>query len=337
MQPDDETKHKMMDILKRFHSEEETESMDEDEDTTLSEGTIQKILSGKDYSLDDLSAEEMKQFRRAMASGELSKLIEPWEPWWLKPSARRISLGSEGTQLVQPIEQDTTMQLQDGMQSSQLSEIPAGPDTPLQPVSKLTSTPPSALLPVHLIDIMYSYCFTLRLYNGEWQSDPLGAATVLLNVSYVLGESGQPESVSEALAHCLEQTCSAAYKHAGGLRFGLGLFDDIVCLLHLGGAALVCFLCDLHRLIQAAEGDIGSEKPRKLKSEMKRKLKLANKKVYFLTCWVHEQPEEAWPSLATVVDVEKKVVAATAQGEIRKPGKANFKESKSQVLIEEVQ
>lgn len=30
MQPDDETKHKMLDILKRFHSEEDMDSMDED-------------------------------------------------------------------------------------------------------------------------------------------------------------------------------------------------------------------------------------------------------------------------------------------------------------------
>lgn len=30
MQPDDETKQKMLDILKRLHSEEETDSMDED-------------------------------------------------------------------------------------------------------------------------------------------------------------------------------------------------------------------------------------------------------------------------------------------------------------------
>lgn len=30
LQPNDETKRKMLDILKRFHSEEETEDMDED-------------------------------------------------------------------------------------------------------------------------------------------------------------------------------------------------------------------------------------------------------------------------------------------------------------------
>lgn len=30
MQPDEQTKHKMLDILKRFHSEEEMDSLDED-------------------------------------------------------------------------------------------------------------------------------------------------------------------------------------------------------------------------------------------------------------------------------------------------------------------
>lgn len=30
MQPDEQTKHKMLEILKRFHSEEEMDNMDED-------------------------------------------------------------------------------------------------------------------------------------------------------------------------------------------------------------------------------------------------------------------------------------------------------------------
>lgn len=47
MQPDDTSRQKMLDILKRFHSEEEEEMDDMDEDdSTLSEETIQRILSG---------------------------------------------------------------------------------------------------------------------------------------------------------------------------------------------------------------------------------------------------------------------------------------------------
>ncbi|KAG5549963.1 hypothetical protein RHGRI_015054 [Rhododendron griersonianum] len=110
LQMDDEAKRKMLEILKRFHSEEEElDSMDED-DSTLSEEAMEKILSGDQVHFDDLTAEEKKRFQRAVASGELSKLIEPWEPWWLKPCARKISLSREGTQLVQPLPDEETMQ-----------------------------------------------------------------------------------------------------------------------------------------------------------------------------------------------------------------------------------
>ncbi|GKD78847.1 zinc finger HIT domain-containing protein 2, partial [Tanacetum coccineum] len=49
LEPNDETKQKMLDILKRFHSEEEADSMDNEDglvDSALSEETIQKIMSG---------------------------------------------------------------------------------------------------------------------------------------------------------------------------------------------------------------------------------------------------------------------------------------------------
>ncbi|GMP96764.1 hypothetical protein CsSME_00045265 [Camellia sinensis var. sinensis] len=309
LQPDDENKQKMLDILKRFHSEEEMDNMDED-DSTLSEETIQKILSGYEISVDDLSAEEKKHFQRAVASGELSKLIEPWEPWWLKPSARTISLSREGTRLVQPLAKQET----------------------------LSSTEPSPLLAVHLVDIIYSYCFTLRLYNGDWQSDPIGSATVVLSVSSVLGQGGQPETVLEAVSHCLEQTCSPAFRHMGGLQFGLGVLDDVISLLSLGGSALVCLLCDLQRLIQAAEGELKSEKPRKSKkSEMRGKLKLAERKVFFILCWVHEQPGEAWSSLAAIVEAEKSSTMEFGGSKgvnLRMESKV---ETRGKALIEEVQ
>ncbi|KAF9604818.1 hypothetical protein IFM89_010359 [Coptis chinensis] len=327
MQPNDEAKQKMIDILKRVHSEDENESVDEDD-----------VDDGNQFSLDDLSAEEMKKFQSTIASGELSKLIEPWEPWWLKPSARRISLSSEGTQLVQPVHQkDITMPAQHSMESGHSGDVPAGPETPIPPICKLTSTHPSPLLSVHLVDVVYSYCFTLRLYNGDWHSDALGAAMVLLSLSNVLGEGGQPESVSDVLSYCLEQTCSPAYRHAGGLQFGMGLLEDITCLLNLGGPAVVCLLCDLQRLIQAAEEQLNLEKPRKVKSDITSKFKLATRKVYFLMCWVHEKSGEAWSSLAAIIDLEKKSIDATNQGESRKAMQVSSKESKGKILIEEVQ
>lgn len=330
MEPGDETKQKMLNILKRFHSEEEADSMDNDDgsvESALSEETIQKIMSGVQISFDDLSTEEKKHFQRAVASGELSKLIEPWEPWWLKPSARAISLSPEGTQRVQPITNEEADPL------NKTYEVPPGPETALPPISKLTSTEPSPLLAIHLVDILYSYCFTLRLYNGDWESDPVGSTTVVLSISSVLGQNGQPETVSEALSYCLEQTCSPAFRHMGGSQFGLGVLDDVVSLLSLGGDGLVCGLCDLHRMIKAGMKEVKMEKTHK---EIKGKLKSGERKVYFLMCWVHEQPQEVWSSLAGLVTVEKNA-AMDYKGNGTHDWRAEKKpERKGKVIIEEV-
>lgn len=337
LRTDDSTKRKTLDILKRFHSEEEMEDLDED-DSTLSEETIEKVLAGGQLSFDDLSAEEKKRFLRAMASGELSKMIEPWEAWWTKPSARTISLSKEGTPLVQlHAEQQSTISLTSGVEANQSSEIPRAPDTPLPLLSKLSSAKPSPLLAVHLVDIIYSYCFTLRLYNGDWQSDAIGSALVVLSVSSVLGQSGQPETVLEALSSCLEQTCSPAYRHVGGLQLGLSLIDDVAILLSLGDPALVCLLCDLQRLIQAGERDLKSGKRRKKSrwSDIGTKLKHADRKIFFIMCWVHEQPSEAWSTLENIVKMEKSSIMEFENHKMSTKMDSKAKGS-DKVLIEEI-
>ena len=98
------------------------------------------LYAGNQISFEDLSAEEKKHFQRAVASGELSKLIKPWEPWWSKPSAKYISLGQDGTQLVQPlVKEDTAVSSEDRIGSDPLHDIPLGPDSPLPSVRKLSA------------------------------------------------------------------------------------------------------------------------------------------------------------------------------------------------------
>ncbi|XP_020109951.1 zinc finger HIT domain-containing protein 2 [Ananas comosus] len=321
IQPEDETKKKMLDILKRFHMEDEMSSDDEDE-STLSEDIVQKALSGEDIRLEDLPSDEIKKFQKALASGELSKLIEPWTPWWERSSARSLSLGSQGNQLITQIDKRE----EETSETCTVAEVPPGPESPLPPLRQLTRAEPSPLLAVHLVDVLYAYCFTLRLYNGDWHSDPFGASTVVLTISKVLGEDGRPETVSQALGACLETTCSPAYRHAGGFKFGIGLIGDVIVLLSLGGNALVCALCDLRRLIATRERVGGS---RKL-------LRGAEKKLYFLMCWVHEQPEEAWVSLAAIVEVEKASLSDLEHSNVPAKGEKKGMMPQSKVLIEEI-
>ncbi|KAL6642814.1 hypothetical protein ACP70R_020995 [Stipagrostis hirtigluma subsp. patula] len=334
MQPEDESKKKMLDILKRLHLEEEMESDGEDE-SMMSEELIQKVMSGKEIKLEDLSDDEIKRFRQALASGELSKMIEPWTPWWKKPSARSIYLSPDGSQLIKQVSLEdaaTSDPMTDDEPS--INEIPEGPDSPLPSLKQLTRAEPSPLLAVHLVDILYSYCFTLRLYNGDWHSDPFGASTVALSISKVMGEDAKPETVPEALTACIEETCSAAYRHTGGFRFAIGLVDDIITILSLGHNALVCALCDFRRLIQDGERMLKAEKVGKSeKAQSTLKLRSASRKLFFMTCWVHEQPKEAWPSLARIVEVQKASLEELDSGSQKTQRKSN---QQSKVLIEEL-
>ncbi|KAE8683905.1 putative Aluminum activated malate transporter family protein [Hibiscus syriacus] len=159
-------------------------------------------------------------------------------------------------------------------------------------------------LSVHLVDIVYSYCFTLRIYNGDWQSDALGSAIVVLSISCVLGQAGQPETVLEAV-----------------LLLGANLLSS------LPG----------HWMIVTAERELKSEKQRKpRKSEMKSKLKLAERKVYFIMCWVHEQPGEAWASLAAIVSAEKSSLMEYGGNKSFPKTEKNVAENKGKALIEEM-
>lgn len=334
MQPEDESKKKMLDILKRLHLEEEMESDGEDE-PMLSEELIQKVMSGEEIKLEDLSDDEIKRFRQALASGELSKMIEPWTPWWKTPSARSIPLSPDGIQLIRQVNTKGTA-TSDPMtdQEPSINEIPEGPESPLPSLKQLTRAEPSPLLAVHLVDILYSYCFTLRLYNGDWHSDPLGASTVALSMSKVMGEDAKPETVPEALTACIEETCSPAYRHTGGFRLAIGLVEDIITILSLGHNALVCALSDFHQLIEAGKRMLKAEKVGKTQStQSSSKLRGAARKLFFMTCWVHEQPGEAWPPLARIVEVQKASLEELDTGNCKADKKSK---QQSKVLIEEL-
>lgn len=188
---------------------------------------------------------------RAVAAGKFSHLIKPWDPWWTHPLAHNISLTKSGMQLVQPLEEQTPKEVTSldeealsdsgGEILSASSDIPSPLDTPLQVIKDLTAKQPSPLLGVHLTEVIYGYCFTLRLFNGDWGSDPLDAALVLLCIAKVLGVGSTPESVSAALAGCLESVCSPSFKHAGGYRLAPNTFllPDIFFSLWLRRCCIV--------------------------------------------------------------------------------------------------
>ena len=51
--------------------------------------------------LEDLTPAERVAFEVALASGELARLLLPWEPWWRSAKACNLSLSTAGTRLIQ--------------------------------------------------------------------------------------------------------------------------------------------------------------------------------------------------------------------------------------------
>ena len=63
---------------------------------------------------------------------------------------------------------------------------PMIPDLP--PLSSLTKKPPSPLLRFHLMNIIYCYAYTMRLFNGDIGDDFEGAIGVLFDLCAVIGD-----------------------------------------------------------------------------------------------------------------------------------------------------
>ena len=64
----------------------------------------------------------------------------------------------------------------------------------------------SELLVYHLVDILYSYCYTLRLYNGDVSFDFEGACSVMISISSILNTTEQISSVKFALNQCINNS-----------------------------------------------------------------------------------------------------------------------------------
>eukprot|EP00899_Mesostigma_viride_P007982 jgi/Mesvir1/17185/Mv07606-RA.1 len=207
-----------------------------------------------------LSPEDLRRFHAAAATGQLSHLVMPWEPWWLREDARTLALDTRG----QPLVQAVLVGLTDG--------IPPPPSTPLPPLSTLSSVAPSPALPYHLLDVLYSYCLVLRLFNGDWHADPLDAASLMLELStnprkplpaemekqrqlvprwpwHNKAVSRQRRRRQAPLLACSPRL---AVNIGGGVGFARDVIvADVAALLGAGRPAVLCALADVGRLLEA--------------------------------------------------------------------------------------
>ncbi|KAK9806763.1 hypothetical protein WJX72_001783 [[Myrmecia] bisecta] len=159
-----------------------SDASDDEQDGGLSKETLAKLLdreqAGEQAEVNeaDLSEADLQAFRRALATGEVSRLVPAWEPWWMSQAAAELRLSSRGMPVV-ALEQG-----EQGRSADEARQIPPAPHDPLPSLKTLTRAAPSPMLQPQLLELLFAYCLTLRLYNGDFTADPLEAAAVVLHL-----------------------------------------------------------------------------------------------------------------------------------------------------------
>ncbi|DBA99918.1 TPA: hypothetical protein ACH3X1_013802 [Trebouxia sp. C0004] len=282
-QTSDSERHRILSILQRFQQDDSSNhaahqssnadsEQDDENELAMSEALLQKLSLSEgqedlDISEEDLTADELRAFKRAVVSGKLNNMVQIWTPWWNLPEAATVQLSASGIHRV-------SVQYQEN--GTAVSGLPAAPNQPLPLLASLTKVPPSPLLQWQLLDIIYTYCFVMRLYNGDYSSDPQEAAMTALQVSSTLEAASSsslaklkqqqgslagaqtapqapPVSASEALLQCAERVCSPAVAGFIGHSTAIGLLQDVASLVQRGRSVVILVLNDLCNLFAASE------------------------------------------------------------------------------------
>jgi hypothetical protein len=362
-------KRRMQDILRLLHqqqiedlegggsggsSENDKNSENSDDNEELMPGfSLHRALlfAQGELNLDDLTAEELEAFQREALDidGEVAvaEAITAWQPWWMTQDAAELQLSVTGTKCIEEIETiENPASSNANIINNSDQVVPPPPATPLPPLSSLISQPPSPTLPLHLLDLLYSYCLTLRLFNGQYTTDVLDAVSTVLTSSSVLGGRSlssnshlhsPPSSTdvpSTVLLSRVMHVCSST--DAGRAQvprsFAIGILSDVAMVLQLGRAVIVTALIDLSRLVDAGliearscVTSISSSSKNKndqmnVEQQLEYKntitqLKQAQRKLLFFLSWANEVGDSVAPALAMATGIVYEQQRATVVGQ----------------------
>jgi hypothetical protein len=226
-------------------------------------GLVEALEKGPivDEDTDKLLSPEMRlAFERAVKSGELSNIVEPWHPWWTPEF----------------VSEKSSEQCMGGKARPALDER-------LLKVPHFRSLRPGPLplLAYNAVDLLYSVALTLRLYNGVENAVALcqEAATTLFEASAVLREDARHTTVAEALMSC---TSGSMHGEEGGNIHWTALARDVV------------YLCSSrhmsHALLNATDIASAATKAMKEQGEVENafQIRRMKKKLEFYLSWSRE-------------------------------------------------
>lgn len=290
---DPKARRQVEEILRSVHKDAECEPLAE---------RLQRIdLQSGSSIWDQLTEEERSEFYELLRSGELGKYVPVWRPWWEEDAGLVVEITDES---------------------------PAGP-LAVQPLSKLTSRLPAPCVVNSVLNVLCSYVYVAKLYNGDLTAESVAD---LLGVCAVLDRDAVFGTVGEAV----QSVCQRIVAGGGGtptetspqlLRSFKGLIGGPRAKTNATRA-----LNEIHKLLEDSAGISGGDK------ETKKKIRRAVKKCEYLCSWTTERGD-VLSSCTREVDVELASVVeeAASYAEAEEAVKEQLKkESGKKVLIEEI-
>jgi hypothetical protein len=265
----------LIDAIKRAQGSEDTVKVDgKEEEGELDGQRLYDLANCDDLSMDSLTLAEQQRFERAVASGSLSACVEPWTSWWdrfarLSPqeadSASRqggpaliteIGGNQQGQGAVEHTEGETVFQ------QTPISSAACPPAVDLSALPRTGSVTKAPLAPglkYNALDIIFAYVHVMRVYNGEWASDPIRASALFLTISGVLGRDCRYE---DALSAFTALSSAVLHQYGGSVssdltelhaQIRMGFQDTMVVAStqHLAARAF----SDCEELLRAARRD----------------------------------------------------------------------------------
>jgi len=274
MQTDSSERSKLMEMLQRLEMNSE---LDDDDD-----GADDLAERFADVTIDSCSTEliwqrltdaERAEFEKFVDGGQVRGLVELWVPWWCVPSET----------LVEEI----------GKESTTTNAIPPALAC-VQNIDELAKLGSSDLISFSIINVLYAYAYTARLYNGEHVVMADESVMVLLDVSESLSR-GVFSDVALAVGGCLSRLeSSAAQAHFVSREYSVSVVDD-VCKIVAGAVRHplpfpLAALSDCHRVFHAARKEISRDRKKsgageKRADEDRKRYYAVEKKLEFLISW----------------------------------------------------
>ena len=282
---DDDGKRAMIEALKRrgyadgvydFASggdEDEGDAEVEDEDAArcvLSETSLEALSRGEMLDVDALDARELASFRAACARGEL---VVPWTPWWMEKEAGETRVGASGARVVEEISENVREDLGKGetsaTETSSSVPLPATAAEALEPFEVLSrgKTPPESLR-WHCVNALAAYVLVKRIFNGDWTDDEATAASLLLDISSVLGARtaiGGIECATSATHDVVERAARLAPARAllpPPSALPRALSTELSVIFSRGINVIILAFLDLSRVLNSASmSSSGASKP----------------------------------------------------------------------------